>query len=191
MRSLLLAGGKSSRMGQDKALIDIDGLPMITRVVKALVDAEREPIRIAVSSPEKIEEYAAVIDSNYDIEWVLDSIQHAGPVDAIIENLSDPFCLQEESIQLATVDVPWITADVFTSLENSISKNDEVIIPIDGNTLHPLLSLVRPKLLINSLDNWDGCPLHEMFLKIPHSLLMVDENLIKNVNTKKDLESRE
>ena len=39
MRSLLLAGGRSSRMGQDKALIEIDGLPMITRVVYALVEA--------------------------------------------------------------------------------------------------------------------------------------------------------
>jgi molybdopterin-guanine dinucleotide biosynthesis protein A len=187
VRSLLLAGGKSARMGQDKALIEVDGLPMITRVIKALASAGKEPIRIAVSSPEKMEDYSAVIDPKYDIEWVLDSIPHAGPVDAIIENLNDPFCLQEESIQLATVDVPWITAEVFTSLENSISKSDEVIIPTDGKILHPLLSLVRPSLLISSLDNWDGIPLHEMFQKIPHSLLMVEQNIIRNINTKKDL----
>lgn len=187
MKSLLLAGGRSSRMGRDKALIEIDGLPMITRVVKALVGAGKEPIRIAVSSPEKMEDYAAVIDSNYDIEWVLDSIQHAGPVDAIIENLKDPLCLQEESIQLATVDVPWITAEFFTSLEGSISKSDEVIIPTDGDVLHPLLSLVRPKLLINSLESWDGGPLHEMFQKIPHSFLMVESRLINNINTPNEL----
>ena len=87
MRSLLLAGGRSSRMGQDKALIEIDGLPMITRVVNALVEAGKEPIRIAVASPEKMEAYAAVIDSSHNIEWVLDSVQYAGPVDSIIENL--------------------------------------------------------------------------------------------------------
>ena len=88
MRSLLLAGGRSSRMGQDKALIEIDGLPMITRVVNALVEAGKEPIRIAVASPEKMEAYAAVIDSSHNIEWVLDSVQYAGPVDSIIENLN-------------------------------------------------------------------------------------------------------
>ena len=89
------------RMGRDKALIEIDGLPMITRVVNALVEAGKEPIRIAVANPEKMEVYATVIDPNYDIEWVLDSVQYAGPVDAIIENLNDPFALKEEFIQLA------------------------------------------------------------------------------------------
>ncbi len=54
MRSLLLAGGRSRRMGRDKALIEIDGEAMISRVVEALVDAGREPIRIAVANPEKM-----------------------------------------------------------------------------------------------------------------------------------------
>ena len=36
MRSLLLAGGRSSRMGTDKAMIEVDGHSMISRVVKAL-----------------------------------------------------------------------------------------------------------------------------------------------------------
>jgi len=187
VKSLLLAGGRSKRMGHDKALIEIDGKAMITRVVEALKKAGREPIRIAVANPEKMEEYAKAIGPDYDIEWVLDSIQHGGPVDSIIENLKDPFCLEQDTIQLATVDVPWITHEVFSSLENSISKNDEVIIPTDGELLQPLLSLIRPKLLLNSLENWDGVPLHVLFLKIPHSLLMVDHVLIKNVNTEFDL----
>jgi hypothetical protein len=63
-----------------------------------------------------------------------------------------------------------------------------VIIPTDGEFLQPLLSLIRPKLLLNSFENWDGEPLHEMFLKITHSLLIVDKNLIKNINKEKDLE---
>ena len=64
MRSLLLAGGRSQRMGRDKALIVIEGKAMIVRVVEALVKADREPIRIAVANPEKMEEYAKVIGSD-------------------------------------------------------------------------------------------------------------------------------
>ena len=187
MKSLLLAGGRSKRMGRDKALIKIDGKAMIVRVVEALGKAGREPIRIAVANPEKMEEYAEVIGPDYDIEWVLDSKQHAGPVDAIIENLNDPICSEQDTIQLATVDVPWITYEVFSSLENSIAKDDAVIMPTDGDLLQPLLSLIRPKLLLNSLEDWNGAPLHKMFIQIPHSLLMVDHTLIKNVNTEFDL----
>ena len=95
--------------------------------------------------------------------------------------------MEQDTIQLATVDVPWITHEVFSSLENSMSKDDEVIIPTDGDLLQPLISLIRPRLLLDSLENWDGVPLHVLFLKIPHSLLMVDHVLIKNVNTESDL----
>ena len=57
MQSLLLAGGKSSRMGIDKAMIEVDGHSMISRVVKALTLAGLDPIRIAVANPEDIEKY--------------------------------------------------------------------------------------------------------------------------------------
>jgi len=97
-------------------------------------------------------------------------------------------CLEQDTIQLATADVPWITSEVFNSLETSISKNDELIIPTDGDLLQPLLSLIRPKLLVQSLECWKGGPLHHLFMKRPHSLLMVDGELIRNINTEIDLE---
>jgi len=98
VRALLLAGGRSRRMGKDKALIEVDGRAMIARVVDALVKAGREPIRIAVATPEKMEEYAKVVNSNYKIEWVLDSVEYAGPVNTIIENFNDPLCLEQDTI---------------------------------------------------------------------------------------------
>ncbi|DAC33219.1 MAG TPA: NTP transferase domain-containing protein, partial [Candidatus Thalassarchaeaceae archaeon] len=47
VRSLVLAGGRSRRMGCDKALIEIEGQSCISRVVSALREADLEPIRIA------------------------------------------------------------------------------------------------------------------------------------------------
>ena len=54
MRALLFAGGRSKRMGRDKALLEVDGIPCIARVVAALVEAGCEPIRIAVAQPEDV-----------------------------------------------------------------------------------------------------------------------------------------
>ena len=72
MRSLLLAGGRSSRMGCDKALVEIDGSAMIERAAISLATANLEPIRIAVAQPEDVEEYGSAIGPDLDIEWVLD-----------------------------------------------------------------------------------------------------------------------
>ena len=63
MRALLLAGGRSSRMGRDKALVEVEGEACIARVAMALAEAGREPIRIAVAAPEDVDLYGAVIDS--------------------------------------------------------------------------------------------------------------------------------
>ena len=65
MRALLLAGGRSRRMGKDKALIEVDGKAMIARVVDALVKAGREPIRIAVATPEKMDGTRLVVKAGY------------------------------------------------------------------------------------------------------------------------------
>ena len=63
MRSLILAGGRSSRMGVDKALMEIDGVTCINRVAIALAEAGLEPIRVAVASAEHIERYGEQMDA--------------------------------------------------------------------------------------------------------------------------------
>ena len=174
-------------MGEDKALIKIDGISMIQRVAQALAEAGREPIRIAVSAPEKIDIYAEEIDSSLDIEWVLDGQQFAGPVDAILEALSDPICNSLDTLQLASVDVPWIISDVFWELENSLSNDDFLAMPTDER-VHPLLALIRPTKVKNSLKNWDGTPLHIAFSNLPHTLLMTKGEYLRNVNRMDDLD---
>ena len=72
VKSLLLAGGRSSRMGFDKALFEIEGRPMIEHVAIALAGAGLEPIRIAVAKPSDVDKYGSAIGMSLDIEWVLD-----------------------------------------------------------------------------------------------------------------------
>ena len=144
MRSLLLAGGRSSRMGCDKALVEIDGSAMIERAAISLATANLEPIRIAVAQPEDVEEYGSAIGPDLDIEWVLDSMTHAGPIDAIEEALLDPEC-EGGLLQLATVDYPWVSSDLFVSLQDMLGTDDCLIMPHDGERGHPLLSLIRTK----------------------------------------------
>jgi len=186
MRSLLLAGGRSSRMGRDKALMVVDGSTMIEKIVASLVTANLEPIRIAVAQPEDVEEYGLAIGSDFDIEWVLDSMPHAGPIEAIEETLLDPEC-GNGRLQLATVDYPWISSDLFLSLQEGLCADDCLIMPHDGDRSHPLLSLIRTEEVLEIIKG-DRRPLRIQFAEAKHSVLMEDPSTLINVNTPEDLE---
>ena len=187
MRSLLLAGGRSMRMGRDKALLEVDGEPCIARVAMALAEAGREPIRIAVANPEDVESYGAVIDSQQDVEWVLDAAPHSGPIEALVEAFEDPL-VDSETIQLAPVDVPWVQSDLFVSLEEALDSADALVMPSDGVWNHPLLALVRPDVVLSRLISGDRRPLHLQFAEMPHSILLEDAGILRNINHPEDLE---
>ena len=93
-------------MGTDKCLIEVNGVSCIQRVAMTLAEAGLEPIRISVASPEHMERYGGVLDSSLQVEWVVDSNPFAGPIEAILDALSDPFC--NDPLQIAPVDVPWL-----------------------------------------------------------------------------------
>ena len=187
MRALILAGGRSSRMGRDKALVEVDGEACIARVAMALAEAGREPIRSAVAEPEDVERYGMVIDSTIQVEWVLDAEPHSGPIEALIEAFEDPL-VDEETVQLAPVDVPWVNSALFTGLEGALGSSDCLAMPNDGLWAHPLLALGRPKMVGGQLKSGDRRPLHVQFTEMKHSLLLEDPSLLRNINTPADLE---
>ncbi|HIG38675.1 MAG TPA: molybdenum cofactor guanylyltransferase [Candidatus Poseidoniales archaeon] len=187
MRALLLAGGRSSRMGRDKALVEVEGETCIARVAMALAEAGREPIRIAVAEPEDVARYGVVIDSTIQVEWVLDAEPHSGPIEALIEAFEDPL-IDEETVQLATVDVPWVNSALFAGLEDALGSSDCLAMPSDGLWAHPLLALVRPKMVVGQLKSGDRRPLHVQFTEMKHSLMLEEPSLLRNVNTPADLE---
>ncbi len=186
MLSLILAGGRSRRMGRDKALIEIDGISCVARVAIALAEAGLEPIRIAVANPENIDDYGATIPKEINVEWVLDANPHAGPIEAILEALSDPM-LEANELQITPVDVPWVTSELFTTLADTIADDDALAVPADGERMHPLLALIRPTPVRELLAN-DRRPLRIQFTEMPHSILLENRAVLKNINLPIDLE---
>jgi len=174
-------------MKSDKALVEVGGEPMISIITRELSKAGKEPIRISVSSPEKVDEYGKIIDDDIDIEWVLDGKKYAGPIEAILESLEDPQCRELKTLQLCPVDVPWIKSDLFISLEESLEHKDSLIMPHDGERSQPLLALIRPRLVFEMMEGEQIIPLSEQFSKMPHSLLIEDPKVLKNVNQISDL----
>lgn len=172
-------------MGRDKALIEVDCVACIARVAMALAEAGCEPIRIAVAQPEDVELYGAALPTGLDVEWVLDAVPHAGPIEALVEALSDPLIADVESVQLAPVDVPWVSSELFIELGNSLGSDDLLALPADPQRTHPLLARVRPSL--TKAIGEDRRPLHVQFAEMDHSVLLADPAILRNVNTPADL----
>ena len=97
-----------------------------------------------------IDSYSQVIDSSIEIEWSVDKEKFAGPIESIIENL-EKFAGNEDFIQLATVDVPWVTEEFFIELRNSIKSGDDLIMPTDGKKTTQITIV---ELVLEKISGW-------------------------------------
>ena len=76
---IVLAGGRSERMGQDKALLAVDGAPLIQRVTDVLRSLGLEVLLVT----DRIDRYPSL-----PYETVLDEYSDAGPVGGILARAS-------------------------------------------------------------------------------------------------------
>lgn len=97
VNAFVLAGGQSKRMGRDKALLELDGRPLIEHAVGKLRGLGFTP-RIVGSRPD-LARFAEVIPDTYPM---------AGPLGGIATalELSDA----EQNLFLA-VDLPWVSGE--------------------------------------------------------------------------------
>jgi CTP:molybdopterin cytidylyltransferase MocA len=85
------------------------------------------------------------------------------------------------------VDYPWVSSDLFFSLQDRLGADDCLIMPHDGERGHPLLSLIRTKEVLEIIEG-DRRPLRVQFAEARHSVLVEDPAILLNVNTPADLE---
>jgi molybdopterin-guanine dinucleotide biosynthesis protein A len=123
------AGGKSSRMGQDKAWLRIRGVPMIEIVINAL-----RPVTSTVAIIANKPEYARLglpifADTNFGI----------GPIEAIRTALANS---ATERVLVAGCDLPFVTPDLFAFLLAGLGNPEDgydAVVPLDPEgRLEPL-----------------------------------------------------
>ena len=75
--AIVLAGGVSSRLGQDKGLLEIANKPLIKHVIDAVSPVVDETI-VVTNSQDRITKYAKVVAT--DVRFVIDSCESTGPL---------------------------------------------------------------------------------------------------------------
>jgi molybdopterin-guanine dinucleotide biosynthesis protein A len=79
----ILAGGRSRRMGTDKALVDFGGEPLIARPIAAARAAGLEPVAIAKHPlPLEVPTWIDSYETSHPLSGLLTALEH-GPVIAI------------------------------------------------------------------------------------------------------------
>ena len=139
MGAILLLGGASTRMGEPKAGIDWNGLPLAAHVAQTLVTAVGGPV-VAVAAPGQ-----SVPALPAGVEIARDRVAGEGPlrgVEAGLEAIGD----RSDAIFVASVDAPLLHPVFVRALVDAIGDED-LLVPVAHGHRHPLTAAWRPSAL--------------------------------------------
>lgn len=134
VRPILLAGGKSSRMGQNKSFVLLDGQPLIEMVLQKIMPLFSLPPLLVTNSHE--------LYSYLGVEMVGDIILEKGPLGGIHAGLT---CSQTEYNFIFGCDMPFIQANLIRYMMDSL-QGEDVLMPCYNGT-QPLHSIYARRCL--------------------------------------------
>ncbi|MAZ37066.1 MAG: molybdenum cofactor guanylyltransferase [Bacteroidetes bacterium] len=125
IQAVILAGGKSSRMGTDKGLLEIAGKPMVQHLIETL-----QPLAanswISTSNKMYIQFGVSLLTDEYD------SIGPLGGIHIALQRATTPFVL------VVSVDAPFVSKECILKLKGSCEQ-DTIVISRCAGKPYPLI----------------------------------------------------
>ncbi len=171
---VVLAGGKSSRMGQDKALMRYKNLRLVDHAVKLL---ENSGIKKVIVSGE--------VDGYESVE---DLVKNLGPIGGIISAILK---MKVSEIVFVPVDTPLLTSELIQKLFEN--KNNFDAIFFEKNPLPLFLKISDQVLALTKkiLAAEKPVAIHQFLAELNSQQIFLSEKNSKffaNINTKKEWE---
>ncbi|MCU0480317.1 MAG: molybdenum cofactor guanylyltransferase [Anaerolineae bacterium] len=132
----ILVGGKSSRMGRDKAWVDLGGIPLIHHLLFAIHKAEFDDIFLVTNQRSKYD--------SLDLPIHPDSFINCGALGGIESALTHS---KHDWTLAVACDIPFIRPDVLNLLVKSSHDNIDVVLPVAGEMTQPLCALYHKRCL--------------------------------------------
>jgi molybdopterin-guanine dinucleotide biosynthesis protein A len=143
---VILAGGRSSRMGRNKALADLGGQSLLSRI--------KERIALQV----------AALTLNADLDWpepsglklIPDTIPNkAGPLAGVLAAMRDTAASHRQATHVLTVpiDSPFFPMDLTARLAMSLDAAKQIAIATSARRDHPVFGL-WPVTISDDLERW-------------------------------------
>ena len=178
---IVLAGGKSSRMGSDKGLIKIDNKTFVENVIAAMEPLVNEII-IVSNNPEYYQ---------FGFYRVEDDIKDSGPLAGLYSGLK--YSNSEFNLVLSC-DIPIIKTEILEKLIEVDYKNYEVTQIESHNKTMPLIAIYQKQCMHKCLEllQQDERRLRVAVNQLKTKTIVIDSEydpFVKNVNNKEDLKT--
>ena len=189
MNAIILAGGKSSRFGSDKAMYKIEQKPMLENIVEKL-EAFFDNIYIIGNEKQKLKEV------NRQIKFLSDIIPDKGPLGGLYTGLSES---DSQFNYLQACDMPFICEEYLNFMKSYIKEdsNYDAYIPVKDGYLEPFVGIYNKsikndilKLIKKEQLNFDYLFNEINIKKIPEEEIekVADpKKIFFNINRKEDL----
>lgn len=188
MNAIILAGGKSSRFGTDKALYKLDQKPMLINLIEKLRPNFKKIYVVGntIKNHENME----------DIIFLKDEIPDKGPLGGLYTGLKKS---DSKYNYLQACDMPFVCDDYLKYMKKSIieDKGYEAYIPEKDNYLEPFVGIYKKGIEteILKLINLDKLNFDYLFEKINIKCIKEKEieiiadpqRIFFNINKKEDL----
>ncbi|MBC7883570.1 MAG: molybdenum cofactor guanylyltransferase [Anaerolineae bacterium] len=181
---LILAGGLSTRMGTDKALVCYEGLPLLLHVLQAAQNLD-VPIAIVTPWPER---YAAL--ELQDATFIAETCITQGPISGLLCGLEHT---SSEWVLLLACDMPKLDGHVLETWSRSLKEVPSdvlALVPRYENRWEPLCAFYRSRCL-SSLKSYLGTgrkSFYHWLAENPIQALSVDNlSMFLNCNRREDL----
>lgn len=182
---IVLAGGKSSRMGTDKGMIKINGKKFVDHIVAALAPSVNEIIIIANN-----DNY-----NNLGYKVYSDIIKNRGPLGGIYTGLVNS---ETENNMIVSCDIPFIS-DALINYIIRLSAKADITVPVFKGNTQPLCAVYTKRITneIYDLIKNNDLKIHNVLrhfitqeIYITKHQKFYNDKLLMNINTPEELKKQ-
>lgn len=181
--AIILAGGKSSRMGTDKGLVLLNRKPMIQHIIEAVQKTEINDILI-ISNNLAYKQFGLPVYS--------DIIKESGPLGGIYTGLVNSTTSRN---MILSCDIPFINDEVMNVLLEDQSQSPITVLKYKDR-IHPLIGIFNTSIIpdLQAQISKNNLKVRELIqfknatiLDLETKILGIQSQVVANVNTKEDL----
>lgn len=170
MTGIILAGGRNTRIGTDKAFLEINGVRLIDRTI-AILKGIFEEIIVVTNSP------LSYLDQNVTI--VTDILENKGPLGGLYTGLFFAF---SQRAFVCACDMPFLDGHFIEYMIENCTDYD-VVVPYSGDGLQPLHAIYSKKCLPAMLNHLKRDKLKIIDLYKGLKILTLNEGIIDSFNS--------